>query len=86
LASPPVLLIHPSKSKILEKVCVRGWRLLVGEAEAGARRDCVAEDMRMLGLEKRDVHDRLKWRKGITGNRLTRASVDTTEILNRGCV
>ena len=30
-------------------------------------RECVAEDMRVLGLEQRDVHDRLGWRKGIMG-------------------
>jgi hypothetical protein len=30
-------------------------------------RECVAEDMRALGLEERDVQDRLKWRKGVMG-------------------
>ena len=43
-------------------------------------RECVAEDMRVLGLEQSDVQDRLKWRKGIMGNRLTHASMETTDI------
>ena len=30
-------------------------------------RECVAEDMRVLGLEQSGVHDRLEWRKGIMG-------------------
>ena len=30
-------------------------------------RECVAEDMKVLGLEERDVQDRLKWRRGILG-------------------
>ena len=30
-------------------------------------RECVVEDMRVLGLEQSDVQDRLKWRKGIIG-------------------
>ena len=50
---------------------VRGWRYLVGEVEVGAgrhgERTCVAEDMKVLGLEERDVQDRLKWRRGILG-------------------
>ena len=32
------------------------------------RRECVTEDMRVLGLEKSDVDDRLGWRKGVMGN------------------
>ena len=43
-------------------------------------RECVAEDMRVLGLEQRDVHDMLGWRKGIMGNRLTHASMETTDV------
>jgi hypothetical protein len=30
-------------------------------------RDCVMEDMRVLGLEQRCLHDTLGWRKGIRG-------------------
>ena len=30
-------------------------------------KECVAEDMKVLGLEERDVQDRLKWRRGILG-------------------
>jgi hypothetical protein len=37
-------------------------------------------DIRVLKLEEHDVPDRLKWRKGMMGNRLTRASMDTTNI------
>ena len=39
-------------------------------------KDCVAEDMKLLGFEVCDV----KWRKWIMGNRLTRASMDTTDV------
>ena len=38
--------------------------------ESGGRKsqiECVAEDMRVLGVEQSDVHDRLGWRKGIMG-------------------
>jgi hypothetical protein len=30
-------------------------------------RECVAEDMRLLGLELSDVQPRLQWREGIIG-------------------
>ena len=30
-------------------------------------RECLTEDMRVHGLEQSGVHDRLGWRKGITG-------------------
>src|SRR5664279_1307340 len=43
-------------------------------------RECVAEDMRVLGLNECDVHDRVKWRKGILGNRLTRPSMETADV------
>ena len=48
---------------------VRGWRYLVGEVEVGAGRhgECVAEDIKVLALEERDVQDRLKWRRWILG-------------------
>jgi len=36
--------------------------------------------MRALGLEQSDVHDRLGWKKGIMGKRLTHASMETTDI------
>jgi hypothetical protein len=43
-------------------------------------RECVAEDMKVLGLEERDVRDRLKWSKGIMVDRLIRAGVDTADV------
>ena len=43
-------------------------------------RECVAEDMKVLGLEECDVQDRLKWRRGYWGNRLTHASMETTDV------
>ena len=51
---------------------VRDWRLLVGDWESRGRSkktrcECVAEDMRVHGLEQSGVHDRLGWRKGIMG-------------------
>ena len=46
---------------------VRDWRLLVGEVEAGVRRRGENVLRRVLGLEQSDVHDRLRWRKGIMG-------------------
>jgi len=42
----------------------------VGEVEAGGKktwRECVVEDMRVLGLEQSDVQGRQVWRKGIIG-------------------
>src|SRR5664279_3901320 len=42
-------------------------------------RECVAEDMGVFELDKRNVHDRLKWRTGIFG-KLTRESIYTTEV------
>ena len=39
-------------------------------------RECVAEDMRILGLKEKDTKDRVEWRRGIWGDRLTRASMD----------
>ena len=44
---------------------------VAGERGRGRSRktwkECVEEDMRMLGLEVRDTKDRPRWRKGILG-------------------
>jgi len=38
-------------------------------------------DMRVMGLERSDGKPRLKWRKGIIGEKsLSRASMETTDI------
>jgi len=41
-----------------------------------AWKDCVEEDRHKLGLENVETTDRQKWRCGLLGNRLTRASMD----------
>ena len=44
-------------------------------------RECVAEVMRVLGLEQSGVHDRLGWRKGIMEKPSDpRASMETTDV------
>ena len=40
-------------------------------------RECVNEDMKKLKLNKEDAQDRVAWKNGITGYRLTRASTET---------
>jgi hypothetical protein len=44
---------------------VTDWRLLVAEVEAVASRR--GKNVRGLGFGEHDVHNRLKWRKRITG-------------------
>jgi hypothetical protein len=44
--------------------------------EAGKRGECAEEDMKVLGLRAEDAQDRLRWRKAIWGDRLTRASME----------
>ena len=39
-------------------------------------RECVVGDMKDLGLQERDVQDRVVWRGLIRGNRVTRASTN----------
>ena len=40
-------------------------------------KECVADDMRRMGLRREDAQDRDVWRSGILGNRPTRASAET---------
>jgi hypothetical protein len=37
--------------------------------------ECVEEDMKVPGLRVEDAQERLRWRKAIRGDRLTRASM-----------
>ena len=39
-------------------------------------RQCVDEDMKILKLNKKDTDNRMEWRSGLWGDRLTRASAD----------
>src|ERR1043165_128508 len=39
-------------------------------------RECVNDDMKKLGLKKEEEQDRLAWRRGILGKRLTLASTE----------
>ena len=39
-------------------------------------RQCVDEDMKILKLNKKDTDNRMEWRSGLLGDRLTRASAD----------
>jgi hypothetical protein len=39
-------------------------------------RECVEEDMKALGLRAEDAQERLRWRKAIWGDHLTRASME----------
>jgi hypothetical protein len=45
-------------------------------AEAGKRGECVEEDMKVLGLRAEDAQVRLRCRKAIWGDCLTRASME----------
>jgi hypothetical protein len=53
---------------------------VVGTKSRGRSRktwkECVENDMSLLGLKKEWVHDRAKWRGSICGNRPTRASME----------
>jgi hypothetical protein len=44
--------------------------------------ECVEEDMTRMGLKRDEAQDRASWRRGIFGNRLTRASAEK-QTLNR---
>src|SRR5271166_5290905 len=44
--------------------------------------DCVVEDMKTAGLRKEDAQDRVVWRNGILGKRLTHACMEK-KTLNR---
>ncbi|HXJ94687.1 MAG TPA: reverse transcriptase domain-containing protein [Terriglobia bacterium] len=39
-------------------------------------RECVVEDLKVLGLREEEAQNRLRWRRGIRGDRLTCASTD----------
>ena len=38
--------------------------------------ECVLDDMKRIGLKKKNAQDRAKWKGAISGNRLTRVKVE----------
>jgi hypothetical protein len=44
-------------------------------------RVCVEEDMKALGLRAEDAQERLRWRKAIRGDHLTRVSMEKTDVI-----